>query len=498
MLLPHANGVAAAYRRVLGGLAVAAVAVLAIAPAGPARAEGPPAKKADESPARQGVFNPTTFTLKNGLKLVVIVNRRAPVALHMVWYKVGSADERPGESGIAHFLEHLMFKGTETLGPGEFSKIVAANGGRENAFTSWDYTAYYQFVAKDRLPTVMKIEADRMANLVLSDEEVRRERFVILEERRSRTENRPSSILFEQVRRALYLNSSYGRPIIGWMHEMKTLSTKTALSFYRRHYAPNNAVVIVAGDVDPDQVKAEAEKFYGPVKPVALQPRVRPQEPPQRAARRVTYTDARVPRPSMVRMYVAPSYSRGETKHAYALQVLDQILGTSATSRLYQALVVKRKVATSVGSGYSATALDLSNFYVYASPAKGVPMSKVEAAIDEEIAKLLKEGVTAEEVASAKQRLKDAAIFARDNLRTGAMSIGTALTTGRSVADVEAWPTRIAAVTDDQVNAAARYVFRIERSVTGTLLPKTEARKADAAGKKPAKGVKAKPGTTTQ
>lgn len=489
MLLVQANGASAAYRRLLGCLAVAAVAFLAVAPAGPARA-APPAKK--------GVFNPTTFTLKNGLKLVVLVNRRAPVALHMIWYKAGSADEKLGESGIAHFLEHLMFKGTETLGPGEFSKIVASNGGRENAFTSWDYTAYYQFVAKDRLPTVMKIEADRMANLVLSDEEVRRERFVILEERRSRTENRPSSLLFEQVRRSLYLNSPYGRPIIGWMHEMKTLSTKDALSFYRRHYAPNNAVLIVAGDVDPQQVKADAEKFYGPVKPVSLAPRVRAQEPPQRAARRVTYADPRVPRPSLVRMYIAPSYSRGETKHAYALQVLDQILGTSATSRLYQALVVRDKVATSVGSGYSATALDLSNFYVYASPQKGVPVAKVEAALDAEIAKLLKDGVTAEEVASAKQRLSDAAIFARDNLRTGAMSIGTALTTGRTVADVEAWPDRIGKVTVDQVNAAARHVFRIERSVTGTLLPKTEAEKSEPAKPEPTKSDPTKSGTTAQ
>lgn len=478
MLLPQAIGgrsgqrrFASGHRRLLGCLAVLGVALIGAAQPGPAVAATTPTSK--------GVFNPTTFTLKNGLKVVVIVNRRAPVALHMVWYKVGAADEKPGKSGIAHFLEHLMFKGTETLGPGEFSKIVAANGGQENAFTSWDYTAYYQFVAKDRLPTVMKIEADRMANLVLNDTEVRHERSVILEERRSRTENRPSSILWEQVRRALYLNSPYGTPVIGWMHEMRGLTTKDAISFYRSHYGPNNAVLIVAGDVDPKQVKAYAERYYGPVKPVALAPRVRPQEPPQRAARRVVYRDARVARPSLVRMYVAPSYHRamqkGATKYAYALQVLDQILGTNATSRLYQALVVKEKLATSVGSGYSASALNLSNFYVYASPRKGVPVGKVEAAIDAEIARLLKDGVTAEEVAGAKQRLKDAAIFARDNLRTGAMSIGTALTTGRTVADVENWPDRIGAVTVADVNAAARYVFRIDRSVTGTLLPKSDA-----------------------
>jgi zinc protease len=302
---------------------------------------------------------------------------------------------------------------------------------------------------------------------------------VILEERRTRTENRPSSILWEQVRRALYLNSPYGRPVIGWMHEMRGLTRDDALRFYRAHYAPNNAVLVVAGDVDPKQVKAYAEKYYGPVKPIALKPRMRPQEPRQRAARRVIYRDPRVARPSLVRMYVAPSYHRamkkGAAKYAYALQVLDQILGTNSTSRLYQALVVKEKLATSVGSGYSARALDLSNFYVYASPRKGVPVAKVEAAIDAEIARLLKDGVTAEEVAGAKQRLKDAAIFARDNLRTGAMAFGSALTTGRTVADVEAWPDRIGAVTVADVNAAARYVLRIERSVTGTLLPKSDA-----------------------
>jgi zinc protease len=461
--LAMSNGVRPGFGRI-PGLLVALVAALGwVALAGAANAA---------TPDKPGVFHPTTFTLKNGLRVVVVVNRRAPVALHMVWYKAGAADETPGKSGVAHFLEHLMFKGTERFGPGEFSKIVAANGGRENAFTSWDYTAFYQFIAKDRLATVMKLEADRMANLVLTAGEVRNERSVILEERRTRVDNRPSSILWEQVRRALYLNSPYGRPVIGWMHEMKTLSLQDEMSFYRRFYGPNNAVVVVAGDVDPAHVKALAERYYGPVKPIKVTPRVRPHEGRQLAARRVIYRDPRVVRPSFVRMYLAPSYSRGARRYAYALQVLDQILGSSTTSRLYQALVVNQKLATSVGSGYSASALYRSNFYIYASPRQGVPLAKLEAAIDAEIARLVKDGVTAKEVAGAKQRLKDAAIFARDNLRTGAMAFGTALTTGRKVADVEAWPTRVGKVTVAEVNAAARYVLRIQRSVTGLLRPK--------------------------
>lgn len=421
--------------------------------------------------AHKGVFNPKTFTLKNGLQVVVIVNRRAPVALHMLWYKIGAIDEPAGKSGIAHFLEHLLFKSTKTLKVGEFSRIVSANGGQENAFTSWDYTGYHQFVAKDRLARMMKIEADRMANLVLDDREVLRERKVILEERRSRIENRPVSILWEQARRALYLNHRYGRPIIGWMHEMKGLTRQDALDFYKRYYGPNNAVLVVAGDVNVEDVRKLAEKYYGPVKRVNVPPRKKLFEPPQRVERRVTYRDRRVRRPSFGRMYYAPSYNVGETKHAYALQVLARLLGSSSTSLLYQSLVVKQKLATSAGSGYSATRRGPSNFYLYASPRPGVSVEKLEKAMDAEIARILKDGVSAADVDAAKQQLRDLAIFARDSIRSGANSIATSLMIGRTVQDVEEWPDRIRKVTVEQVNAAARHVLQARKSVTAVLLP---------------------------
>jgi zinc protease len=431
----------------------------------------------------KGVFFPETFTLANGLQVVVITNRRAPVVLHMMWYKVGAADEPPGKSGIAHFLEHLMFKGTKTLGPGMFSKIVANNGGQENAFTSSDYTGYYQSVARDRLETVMKIEADRMTNLQLSDKEVDAERKVILEERRQRTENNPRSILWEQANAALFLNHPYRNPTIGWEHEMRGLTTADAMEFYRRWYAPNNAVLIVAGDITAAEVRPLAERYYGTIPARALPERARPLEPPHRHARTVVYKDARVDQPSWSRVYVAPSYNRGETKHAYALQVLAEILGGGATSRLYQEIVVKQRLAASSGAGYSPSNFDYSTFYLYASPRTGVELDAVAKAMEAELAKLIETGITAEELARAKQVLIDRAAFARDNLRTGAMSIGVALTTGRTVADVEAWPEHIANVTIADVNAAARHVLRDTGSVTAILLgteKKTQARKASA------------------
>jgi zinc protease len=418
---------------------------------------------------RQGVFFPETFTLSNGLEVVVVTNRRAPIVLHMVWYKVGSADEPSGKSGIAHFLEHLMFKGTKTLGPGQFSKIVASNGGQENAFTSLDYTGYYQSVARDRLETVMRIEADRMVNLDLPDAEVDAERKVILEERRQRTENSPRSILWEQANAALFLNHPYRIPIIGWEHEMKGLTKADALAFYQRWYAPNNAVLIVAGDITAAEVRPLAEKYYGVIPRRAVPERARPLEPPQRHARRVVYKDARVDQPSWTRLFIAPSHNRGETQHAYPLQVLSEILGGGATSRLYQEIVIKQKLAASAASGYSATNYDYGMFYVYATPRAGIDMERLEKAVEAEIALVLEKGVTDEELARAKQVLIDRAAFASDNLRTGATSFGVALTSGRTVADVEAWPQRIAKVTAAEVQAAALHVLKETGSVTALL-----------------------------
>lgn len=423
-------------------------------------------------PLAAQVFNPETFTLDNGLQVVVIANHRSPIVTHMVWYKTGAADEQWGKSGIAHFLEHLMFRGTREVPPGEFSKTIARNGGRDNAFTSYDYTGYFQNVARDRLELAMKLEADRMTNLVLTDEVVDPERDVILEERRQVVENRPAALLREQMNAALYLNHPYHRPIIGWENEMRQLSRADATAWYETYYAPNNAILIVAGDVTAADVKPLAERYYGPLKARAIPPRVRPQEPEPRAARRVELKDPRVAQSTVTRSYLAPSYVSGDKEHAYALQVLSELLGGAATSRLNRGLVIDKQIATSAGSWYDADTLDLTSFGISASARNGIELRDVEAALDAEIARLLKDGASEEEVSRAKSRMRAAAIYARDSLSTGARVIGSALTTGQTIADVEAWPQRIGAVTAAQVNAAARAVLREDRSVTGLLLPK--------------------------
>ena len=422
-----------------------------------------------------GVFNPETFALANGMMVVVVPNHRVPVVTHMVWYKVGSADEGQGESGIAHFLEHLMFKGTHKRAPGEFSKILARNGGRENAFTSTDYTAYHQTIAVDRLEMIMEMEADRMTNLVLDDRVVETEKQVVLEERRSRTDNNPGAVLQEQVNAALYLNYPYRRPVIGWEHEIRALNREAVLRFYKRWYAPNNAVLVVAGDITAAKLKPLAEKYYGAIPAAPAIARERPSEPPQRAARRVTYRDARVRQPSWSRHFLAPSLKVGDIRHAYPLEVLSDILG-GASGRLYRSLVVDRKIAVSAGSSYAADDLGPSRFVLYASPQPGVGMDKLEESMETEIAKLFADGVTESEVARAKKRMRAQAVYARDSMRTGARVLGAALASGLTIDDVEKWPERIGAVTVEQINAAARVVLQDSRAVTALLLqqPKKE------------------------
>ena len=421
--------------------------------------------------ALAGIFDPETFTLANGLQVVVVTNRRAPMVNHMVWYRVGSADELRGKSGLAHFLEHLMFKGTKTMAPGEFSDLIAKNGGRENAFTSYDYTGYFQTIASDRLELVMKHEADRMANLVLTDEVVLPERDVILEERRSRVDSEPSAQLFEMARAALYMNHPYGTSIIGWEHEMRQLTTEDALAFYERWYAPNNAVLVISGDVSLEEVRPLAEKYYGAVPRREVPERIRPQEPEQFAARRVTLESQRVRQPSVSITYLAPGYNSPGKAHAYPLQVLSEILGGGSVGRLYGSLVVDQALAAGAGAGYSGDDLDNGAFRFYISPRPGGDIETAEAALRAEIDLLLKDGVTETEVAEAIERLQSAAIFARDSVSTPSRVLGSALVTGQTIEDVEAWPERIGQVTAEQVTAAARAVFDARRSVTAVLKP---------------------------
>ncbi len=422
------------------------------------------------------VFGAESFTLANGLTVVVVPNPRAPVVKHMVWYRVGGADEGEGESGIAHFLEHLMFKGTDKRPAGEFSRLVAKNGGRENAFTSYDYTAYHQTIAKDRLEMVMALEAERMTGLAITREGIDRERLVVLEERRTRTDNHPASRLREQMAAVQFYNYPYRRPVIGWEHEIRALDRARILAFYQRWYAPNNAILVVAGDITVAELKPLAEKYYGAIPAAAPMARVRPDEPPQTAAREVILRDPRVPQPTWSRSWLAPSHLWGAREHAYALEVLAEILGGGASTRLYRALVLEAAIADNAGAFYDPATRGPSRFGFYASPRREIAPEKVEQAIEAEIARVLVGGVEKGEVERAKTRMKAAAVLARDSLEAGAQALGSALAVGLGVADVESWPERIDAVTLDQVNAAARYVLSGTGHVTGRLLPagKTE------------------------
>ena len=418
-----------------------------------------------------GVFHPETFMLDNGMEVVVVENHRAPVVAHWVWYKVGTADSPPGKSGLPHFLEHLMFKGTGAIPPGEFSKIVARQGGNDNAFTSQDATAYFQMIAKDRLELVMAMEADRMVNLDLSDEHVYPERDVILEERRSRVDNEPSALLGEQLMAAQYLHHPYRLPVIGWFHEIAGYTREDALEFYRTWYAPNNAVLVVAGDVTADELRPLAERTYGALAARHVPARRRLVEPPQHAARRIALRHERVRQPNVMRTYLAPSYASPGHEHAYALELLSEILGGGGTSRLFRSVVVERALAAGAGTYYRGTGLDGTIFRVYGVPRPGVELAELESAIEVEIARILADGVTEEELVRTRSRLISESIYARDSLMGAARVFGSALTCGEAVGDVEAWPARIAAVTAEQVHAAARHVLRAEQSVTALLLP---------------------------
>ena len=438
---------------IVGGLQVLA---LALAAAGAVQA---------------GVFFPKTFTLDNGLRVVVIENRRAPVVVQHVWYRVGAADEAPHEGGLAHFVEHLMFKGTGTRKPGEFSRIIERIGATDNAFTSYDYTAYFQRVAAHELETVMRLEADRMHNLVLTDDVVLPERGVVEEERLMRTDNRPSARLREQMRRALFLNHPYGRPLIGWPEDIRRLNTAGARAFYRRHYAPNNAMLIIAGDVSVDRVRELARKHYGPISRRAVPPRARPAEPPHHAARRVILKSQRQRVPSWSRIYLAPSFTADGDGHAHALEVLAEVLGGGTTSRLYRRLVVELGVVTGAGAWYSGDGLDHGTFGVYAGLKPDADVGLVEDVFDRELEAALRDGFDDADVARARKGLVAAAVYVRDGIGAGAHAFGRAFTQGRTVENVEAWPDRIAAVTPEQVLAAARSVLDRRRSVTGILLP---------------------------
>jgi len=423
-------------------------------------------------------FGAHSFVLDNGLKVVVIEDHRAPIVTHMVWYRIGSVDEFRGKSGLAHYLEHLMFKGTEKIPAGEFSKIVARNGGEGNAFTSLDYTGYYQRVAADRLPLVMRMEADRMTNLKIDPDEAVQELQVVIEERRSRIENSPTSLFGEQMRAAQYIVYPYRVPVIGWMHDLEKLTRDDALGFYRHFYAPRNAILVVSGDVTMEQVRILAEKFYGPVPNGPTMERFQATEPPQIIARRIIMEHSQVRKANWSRTYIAPSYLYGRTELAAPLQVFAEILGGTPTSRLYQELVVRQKVAIDVASWYQARRRGPGEFSISITP-KDNDTERLELALEKAVADILETGFTLEEIERTKNAMASAAIYARDSNEFLANLFGRSLVIGMTIDDIENWSDQIRAVTVEQVLEAANTVLVPEKSVTGILLPASRPAGAD-------------------
>lgn len=433
------------------------------------------AESAVETPATQAAVADAAishFYLDNGLEVVVIPDHRAPVVTHMVWYKVGSADEPPGKSGIAHFLEHLMFKGTERHPAGELDRVVAGLGGETNAFTTSDVTAYFQTVPADALASMMDFEADRMRGLLLTDAVVDSERKVVLEERSLRIDGSPQSLLGEETAATLYQNHPYRIPTIGWRHEMEQLNRTDALAFYQQYYAPNNAVLVVAGDVDADTVRALAEASYGKVeRGPDLPPRIRPSEPPHDTQRTVTLRDPRVSVPSFTRAWVVPSYLTAEPGEAEALDLLSEILGGGTRSRFYQEIVVKAGTATQAGAYYNGGTIDPNSFSLYGAPQGDHTLAEVETAVDAEVARLIADGVTPKELDAAKARFLRNMVFAQDAQASMANIYGGELAVGGTVEDIAEWPDRIRAVTPEQLQAVAAKYLDPSIAVSSYLLP---------------------------
>jgi zinc protease len=437
-------------------------------------------------PAQAAVFYPTSFTLANGLQFIVVPNHLSPAVNQMVWYKVGSTDEVPGKLGLAHYLEHLMFRGTSNLGPGEFSKMIAAQGGEDNAFTSYDYTAFHETVAADRLPMIMQMEADRMHNLQIMPETAVPELSVVLNERQQRTDNNPEGRFNEKLRNLLMPKYPYGRPVIGWKKEIEQLNATDAAAFYKQHYAPNNAVIIISGDVQPEQVMRLATSIYGGLPRVDVAPRKALPPVTEPKLHRFVMKDAGVEQAQLELNVVVPSYATQKNTEAYAYEVLAETLDGGEVGPLYRHLVVDKSVASGVGAEYDPDSRGDALFTIAVTPQPGKTTDQVEKALQDELQALAQTGLDAKAIDDAKQRMERAAIFARDGLMMPGYAFGMALTTGHSVNDVEEWPNRIDHVTQEDVNAALRDLISNPHNIMAMLLPDT---KASAAAREAARPV---------
>lgn len=408
--------------------------------------------------------------LDNGLEVIVIEDHRAPVVTQMLWYHVGSVDEPAGKSGIAHFLEHLMFKGTERFPDGQFSQIIDQNGGIDNAFTSYDYTAYYQRVARDRLELVMDMEADRMRNLILDEEVVRTERDVILEERKSRIDSAPGAMLSLLLRAKQYAGHPYAIPVIGWEEEIRELNRADALAFYARFYAPNNATLILAGDVTPEEARSLATRYYGPIAPSPdLGTRTAQPLKAVTGPLHLEHADPRVRQPYVLRNYDAPAHRTETAKEAAALSLLAQIMANGPSTPLWQELVLERQEAQQLGSFYDGTSRFNGRFGLYILPTPELSLAEAEAALDRALEAFLQTPIPAELLARAQRQFHAERIYSLDNQEARARYYGMGLASGLSLQDLEDWPEIVAAVTAEDVQMMARRILTKDSAITGYL-----------------------------
>ena len=427
----------------------------------------------------------TDVTLDNGLRVIVQEDHRAPVMVSQVWYRAGSMDEFNGTTGVAHVLEHMMFKGTKDVPPGEFSKRIAAAGGRENAFTSRDHTAYFQQMQKDRLELAMKLEADRMANLVISDELFAKEIQVVMEERRLRTEDQPQSVVYERLMATAYQEHPYRRPIIGWMNDLQHMTGQDARDWYKRWYAPNNATLVVAGDVKPDEVIALAKRYFG-VLPAHVLPERKPQiEPAQIGGKRIE-VKAPAQVPYLLMAWHAPTLKDWEKDTSpYALQILAGVLSGNDSARLQKALVKTQQIAVDASAGYDAIARGPGMFLIDATPAQGKSVAALEKAIREEIKRIQHEGISEEELARVKAQVIAADVYQRDSLFYQAMQLGEYVTAGLPPEALAHRVDKLRAVTAKEVQAAAQQWLQDDQLSVAELDPqalKPQAQRAAVSG----------------
>ncbi len=418
------------------------------------------------------------FMLANGMEVIVLPNKRVPAVAHMMWFRVGSADDPLGKSGLAHYHEHMMFKGTRNYKPGEYADIIARHGGQQNAFTGHDATSYFVNIAKEQLPLVMQLEADRLRGLTPTDEDATKEKQVIIEERRERVENNPQALLDEQMNALLYRHHPYRIPVIGWMHEMEGLSKKDTLDFHTAYYHASNAILIVSGDITAAELKPLAEKYYGSLPKMPTPSRQWVSEPPQRAPRHITLAHQNVKQPQWSRIYSTSSFNVGDTKKALPLFLVSQLLGGGKTSHLYRTIVMEKKLASAVDTSYNGFSTGPAEFSITAIPESGVTLEALGKAIDQEIATVLSASFADADIVRAKTLLKAESVYARDGLSGMARIMGWVRMAGLSADYFSKWDSMIDAVTAAEIKDAATHALNENASVTGWLLPATPVKEA--------------------